>query len=171
MSYRLVPESDEDEADGTSAKSMSINKTAEATAKASLGMPDDGFLRLLRAAALIAVVAGAAGSFGLMLYVGRRNNSHVLLALFTVWDLSPFIALVLADIVSKGWQVLTQTTLCIVMLIIALSSLAIYADVAFGPPRPQPAFMFLVVPLASWVLMAVALPVAAFVSNRRKHRG
>ena len=136
-----------------------------------MSMNSPGFLRPLRIAALIAVVAGAAGSFGLMLHVGRRNNSHVLLVLFTIWDLSPFIALILADIVSKGWPVLTRTSLYSGMLIITLGSLAIYADVAFGPPRPQPAFMFLVVPLASWVLMAAALPIAAFVSGRRTHRG
>jgi hypothetical protein len=145
--------------------------TGDATFKASPGRPDDGFFRLLRAAARIAVVAGAAGSFGLMLHVGRHNNSHILLVLFTIWDLSPFIALVLADIVLKRWPVLTRTTLYSVMLIIALGSLAIYADVAFGPPRPQPAFMFLVVPLASWVLMAAAIAIAAFVSGRRTHRG
>ena len=41
----------------------------------------------------------------------------------------------------------------IVMLILALGSVAIYADVAFGPPREKPAFVFLVVPLASWLLI------------------
>ena len=87
---------------------MSINGP---TAKASRRRPDGGFLGLLHAVALIAVVAGALGSVGLMLWVGHRNSSRVLVVLFAIWDLSPFIALVLADIVSKRWSVLTRATL------------------------------------------------------------
>jgi hypothetical protein len=124
---------------------MSINGPSEITAKANRGRPDGGFLGLLRAVALIAVVAGALGSVGLMLWVGHRNPSRVLLVPFAIWDLSPFIALVLADIVSKRWSVLTRATLYGVMLVITLSSLAFYGNVVWRP-RPQPAFVFLVVP-------------------------
>jgi hypothetical protein len=51
-----------------------------------------GFLGLLRAVAIIAVLAGAGGSIGMTLRVGHRNNSRVLLVLFGIWVLSPFIA-------------------------------------------------------------------------------
>ena len=61
------------------------------------------FLGLLRAVAMIAVVAGAGGSIGLMLRVGRRNDSRILLALFGIWVLSPFLALVFANVVSMRW--------------------------------------------------------------------
>jgi len=126
----------------------------------------DGFLGPLRTVATIAVVAGAGGSTGLMLRVGHRNRSLILLALFGIWVLSPFIALVLASVVSKRWPVITRAALYSVMLVLTLGSLAIYADVAFGPPRAKPAFVFLVVPLASWLLIAIVVPVAAFVSRR-----
>src|SRR6266446_6552565 len=149
---------------------MSINGPNELTAKASRGRPDGGFPGLLHAVALIAVVAGAAGSIGLMLWVGRRNPSRVLLGLFVIWDLSPFVALLLADMVSKRWSVVTRATLHIVMLVIALSSLALYADVVWRP-RPQPAFMFLVVPFGSWLLMMIVVPAAALISGRRSRRG
>src|ERR1700687_1070241 len=99
---------------------MSINGPGESTSMARPGSPDGGFLGLLRAVALIAVVAGALGSVGLMLWVGHRNPSRVLLVLFVIWDLSPFIALVLADIVSKRWPVVTRATLYGVMLILSL---------------------------------------------------
>ena len=46
------------------------------------------------------------------------------------------------------------------MLIVMLGSPAIYARIAFGPPTTQPAFMFMVVPFASWALMAIAALVA-----------
>src|SRR5258708_28665132 len=118
----------------------------------------------LRTAALIAVLAGAAGSVGLMLYVGRRNNSRILLLLFALWVLSPFVALILADVVSKRWSVLTRAALYDMMLVLTLASLAIYARVAFGPPRAQAAFAFVVVPPASWLLIALVVPIAARIS-------
>jgi phosphate/sulfate permease len=49
----------------------------------------------------IAVPIAAVGSVGLMLYAGHCNNSQVLLVLFRLWVLSPFMALVVADAVSK----------------------------------------------------------------------
>ena len=149
---------------------MSINSPDEITAKASRGRPGIGFLRLLHAVALIAVVVGAVGSVGLMLWIGHRNPSRVLLGLFVIWDLCPFVALLLADMVSKRWSVVTRATLHIVMLVIALSSLALYADVVWRP-RPQPAFMFLVVPFGSWLFMIIAVLIAALISGRRSRRG
>src|SRR5258708_7139053 len=109
----------------------------------------DGFLGLLRALALTAVAIGAVGSVGLMFWVGHRNPSRVLLFLFLIWVLAPFVALLLADMVSKRWSVITRTTLYSVMLILTLSSLAFYGDVVLRP-RPQPAFIFIVVPACSW---------------------
>jgi hypothetical protein len=149
---------------------MSINGPSEITAKASRGRRDGGFLGLLRAVALIAVVAGAGGSVGLMLWVGHRNPSRVLLILFTIWVLSPFVALILAQMVSKRWSVLTRATLYSVMLVVTLGSLAIYGDVLLRPPK-KAAFPFLVVPFASWLLMTIVVPIAALISRRRSRRG
>lgn len=135
------------------------------------GGPLSGSLGLLRIVALTAVVAGAAGSLGLMLRVGNRNNSLILIGLFAGWVLSPFVGLILADIRSNRWSVPTRATLYSLMLLLALGSVALYANVAFGPPRPQPAFMFLVVPLGSWLLMTTVVPIAALVSGKRSRRG
>jgi hypothetical protein len=151
---------------------MSINGPSETTVKASRGRSDGGFLGLLSAVALIAVVAGALGSVGLMLWVGHRNPSRVLLVLFAMWDLSPFIALVLADIVSKRWSVLTRATLYCVTLVITLGSLAIYAEiVVVRPAGSANAFLFVVVPPASWVLMTIVVPMIALISGRLSRRG
>jgi hypothetical protein len=149
---------------------MSINSPAEITAKVNRGRPAGGLPGLLHLVALVAVVAGAAGSVGLILWVGHRNPSRVLLVLFVIWDLSPFVALVLADMVSKRWSVITRATLHIVMLVVALGSLALYWDVVLRP-RPQPAFMFLVVPFGSWLLMMIVVPIAALISRGRSHQG
>ena len=149
---------------------MSINGPSEITAKASRGRPDGGFLGLLHAVALTAVVAGAGGSVGLMLWVGHRNPSRILLVLFAIWVLSPFMALLLADMVSKRWSVLTRVTLHCVMLVLTLGSLAIYGYVVLRPTGSKPAFVFLVVPLGSWLLIAIVVSIAALISGRLSRR-
>jgi hypothetical protein len=128
-------------------------------------------LGLLRATALAAVLVGAVGSVGLTLHAGRRNPSRLLMVLFTLWVLSPFVALVLASVAAKRWSFPTRATLYVVMLVVTLGSLAIYGDVALGPPRAKTAFFFLVVPPASWLLIAIAVPIAALISGRRSRRG
>ncbi len=130
----------------------------------------NGFLAPLRVAGIIAVVVGAAGSIGLTLRAGHRNNSLVLLMLFGVWVLSPFVALAVAYMISRDWPVLTRATLYTLTLVLTLGPLAIYGDVELGPPRAKPAFVFLVVPLASWLLIAIVLPAAAFLSGRLSRR-
>jgi hypothetical protein len=134
------------------------------------GRPAGGFVGVLRAAALIAVLGGALGSVGFMLRAGR-NAPVFLKLLFGLWVLSPFMALVLADVISKRWSLLTRATLYSVMLVLTLGSLTIYGDVALAPPRSQGAFVFVVVPPASWLLIATALPTAALISGRRSRRG
>ena len=115
----------------------------------------------LRAAAIMTALVGAGGSIGCTLRVGRRNHSLPLMSLFAVWVLSPFVALVFAGVVSKRWPARARATLYGVTAVVVLGSLAIYGDVAFGPPRAKPAFFFLAVPLASWLAMAVAGAIAA----------
>src|SRR5260221_6170555 len=115
-------------------------------------------------AAFLAVVAGAASSIYFMLRVG---HAQVLLnALFTIWVLAPFVAAVIADAVSSEASALTRTTLYGLMLVLAIVSPAIYGSVALGPPRPQPAFWFLMGPFVSCLLLAIAVPLARVVSRK-----
>jgi peptidoglycan/LPS O-acetylase OafA/YrhL len=131
-------------------------------------MPESGFPGLLRTTALIALLAGAVGSVGLMLHAGRHNHSQLLLALFTFWVLSPFVALALAEVVSKRWSGQSRVALYSLMLILTLGTLGVYAVVTLGPPRAKPAAVFLVVPSASWLLIAA---VAALTAARRSRLG
>jgi hypothetical protein len=125
------------------------------------------FLGVLRVTALTAVLAGAVGSIGLMLRAGQRQQSRILIGLFTIWVLSPFAGLVAADMVSKRWSVVTRAALYTVMLIVALGSVAIYGDDTLGHRRAQAAFVYVVVPPASWLIIAIVIPIAAFISARR----
>ena len=122
----------------------------------------------VRAAALIVVLAGAVGSVGLMLRAGHPPLFRRVL--FAVWVLSPFALLLLAEMISKRWSVLTRAALYCVMLVLTPVTLVIYAVVAFGPPRAQPAFVFVLVPPASWALTAIVMPIAGLISGRLSRR-
>ena len=124
----------------------------------------------LRRAALILLAAGAFGAVGLMGFVGRHQRSVLLMVLFTVWVLSPYATLAVAVALSGRWSVPIRTTLYVLTIVLVLASLAIYATVAFGPPRPQPAFYFIVVPPACWLLIAIVIPMAAVIAGRRAGR-
>jgi hypothetical protein len=91
-----------------------------------------------------------------MFYAGRHQNSRILLLLFATWVLSPFMAA----------AVLTRAALNVTMLVIALGSLAIYGDVAFGHTKAKVGTVFLIVPLLSWLLIAVVVATAALVARR-----
>jgi len=147
---------------------MSIDAPDEITSEARRGRPDGGFLGLLRVVALISVMAGAVGSVGLMLRGG--HPPLFLRVLFAIWVLSPFMALLLADMVSKRWSVVTRATLHGVMLVITLSSLAIYGYVVLRPRESTPTFVFVVVPPASWLLIAIVVPMAASISGMLSRR-
>ena len=148
---------------------MSTIGPADSTAEAARGESADGFLGLLRAAALIATMVGAVGSVGLMYWVGHRSVSRIffLLVLFAGWVITPFVALLLVERISKRWSITTRAAIHGLMLVITLITLAIYGRVAFGPPRPRPAAAFLIVPVASWLLMAIVVPLTAWISSKR----
>jgi hypothetical protein len=117
---------------------------------------------------MVSVVAGASGSAGLMLRAG--HPPLLLRALFTGWVLSPFVGLALASIASKRWSVPTRATLHCVTLVISLGSLACYGGIVAMPPRSRPAFVFLVVPFGSWLLLALALLISTSVARRLSRR-
>ena len=140
------------------------------TSKVNGGGPDGGFPALLRHAALIAALAGAVGSLGLMFSAGRRNPSYLLKFLFAVWVLSPFLALLWANVASKRWSVVMRATVFVLTLAIALGGLVVYGAHVFGYLRAKTGFVFLVVPAASWLLIAFVVPIAALIYGRLSSR-
>jgi len=150
---------------------MSVNDPRQKTSSTAAGRPESGLLGILRGAALVAVVAGAVGSEVLMLRAGR-SSPRLLLVLFTIWVLSPFVGLLWANLVSRRWSVVTRVTLYCVTFVVALGSLAIYSELIV--PKPQGAanaFLWVVVPPASWLLMLIVVPLAALVWRRLSRRG
>ena len=123
----------------------------------------------LRTTARVVLVIGAVGAIGLMLRAGQ-SAPRLLLILFTGWVLSPFVVLAAADIFSKRWSPLTRATLYTVALIVTLATVATYGYVALGPPSEKTAPAFVLTPPLSWLLIAVAVSTAAFISARRSRR-
>lgn len=146
------------------------HERGEMTSKGARVVFKHGILSSLRRAALIAVLAGAGASLAFMLRASHRQNSRVLLLLFGIWVLFPFITAVWAYVVSNGWTVVVRVPLYMVMLVVSLVSLSIYGGVAFRHLRAKVGFVFLVVPLASWLVIAIAVSMATVVSRRQSRR-
>jgi len=120
----------------------------------------------LRTMARLAVAVGAIGSVALMLYIGRRNQHYWLLVMFVVWDAAPFLALGFLDFYAARWSAATRAALYIVTLTVTVVSLGAYVDVVVRP-RPQPAALFLIMPVVAWLLMAAAVPMTEYLSRKQ----
>ena len=102
------------------------------------------------------LIAGAVGSLALMLYAGR-SNTHTLITIgFIFWVLTPFALLALTER-RAGNATLTW--------IVVLGSLAIYAYRAAVPPRSTGAFLFVIVPPVSVVLVLAVLGIVSVMSR------
>jgi hypothetical protein len=122
----------------------------------------------LRAAALIAIPIGAAGAVALF-FRAADHPPPILVFLFIVWLISPFVLLAFAEARSPRWTMRTQAALHGVTIVIALASLAIYGKwITVTPPGSAKAAPFIVVAPASWILTVVVVSAAALLSRRDK---
>ena len=146
------------------------HERSETMPRADQEVSEQGVFGLLRRATLITLLAGAGASLAFMLRAGHRQSSRVLVLLFGIWVLFPFVTAVWAHVFSKRWAVVVRAPLYVVMLVVTLVSLPIYGAVAYGLLRTKVGFVFLIVPLASWLVIAIAVSTASVVS-RRQSRG
>jgi hypothetical protein len=123
----------------------------------------------LRTLALGAMLVGAGGAAGFLLRAGR-HTPRLLLAIMAAWVLAPFGALICAGSVAKRWPAWIQETLIGVMLAVSLGSLAMYTFDASRPRTGPAGFVFVMVPLASWLFLAVVLSIAALVAKRQRSK-
>jgi hypothetical protein len=125
--------------------------------KEPLSAGDGQSLGVLPTIARLALLAGAATCVVLMLRTPQHVSRIIVLAvLFTGWTLLPFAALALADLRSASWSMKARVFLYQLMLIVSVASVAAYAFIATHLPAAQPAFPFLVLPVASWLVMVMA---------------
>ena len=124
---------------------------------------------LLRTIAVVVVLAGAVGSLVMTLQAGHKNSSVLLVVLFASWVLSPFIAFLITNVMSRLWNDLNRKTLYYIMIFLPVVSLVSYSG-AISPPGMKPAFIFLVVPFISWLFLGIFILIAVS-QSRKKNRG
>jgi hypothetical protein len=146
------------------------HERSETMTRVDREVSEQGIFGLLRGVTLIALLAGVAASIAFMLRVGHRQSSRILVLLFGIWVLFPFMTSVWAHAYSKRWTVVVRAPLYVVMLLVTLASLPIYGAAAFGILSAKVGFLFLIVPLASWLVIAIAVSMAAVVSRRQSRR-
>lgn len=115
---------------------------------------------VFRKIALFLIMVGALGSLYFVVKAGHKNHAFLLVILFVFWALSPFMGLLVASVVSNRWSVLARSTLYVLIFLVPVGTLVIYSG-AWSPSGVKPAFVFLIVPLVSWLLMAIVFPIAA----------
>jgi uncharacterized membrane protein YhaH (DUF805 family) len=123
---------------------------------------------LLRKIALIVILIGWVVSLGFTIQAGSKNRSVILIILFLGWVSSPFVGLSVAALLSRRWLVVPRMVLCILMIFIAICSVVGYSG-ALSPAGMKPAFVFLVIPLISWILIVIIIPVV--ISRAGKKNG
>jgi len=121
----------------------------------------------LTRSAQMSLILGAAGSLALTIYAGRHQHSVALLAMFVVWVLLPFVGLFASNRASPAAPASGRISLQIATVIICASSLLAYGTVALGPPHHNTAFIFIVFPAVSWLVIGVDLLIARKMSRAR----
>ena len=119
----------------------------------------------LRTVARILLAVGAVGSLYFMFNASRNQKSILLIALFTGWILSPFAGLFLADRFSKSWSVNVRSSFYWLTIILIVISLVGYSG-AFNTPNTKNAFVFIIIPLISWLVITISVLTARRLSRK-----
>jgi hypothetical protein len=120
---------------------------------------------LLRVMAIIILFAGGIVSAWFTFDAVQGNHSGLLKSFFLIWILSPFLALIRVYSISGHWPAIRRGLLYNLMLFVAFISMVAYSG-EWNLPGMKPAFLFLVVPLFCWALMAIAY----FILKRKKRK-
>jgi hypothetical protein len=82
--------------------------------------------------AIIGLAIGGAASLALTLYAGRHQRSVILILLFALWVVSPFLGILCAHLITDRWLRFARIMLYALTLCVVSICPGIYAAVAFG---------------------------------------
>ena len=117
-------------------------------------MKSSSSLQILRIFSLIVLLLGAISSF-YFVFAGGRNNSSVLLRLlFIGWVLSPFVALLFFNIRLKQQTIRVYIIFYWFSIILSIVSFIFYKGILIIP-NVNNAFIYLMIPFASWLLIGI----------------
>src|SRR5215471_8602395 len=122
--------------------------------------PADGLRSTIRSAGLAALAVGALGALVLMFRAGGPNRPAVLVPLFAVWDVSPYVLLWLLDRLSARWARTPRVALYGAMIATTIGSIGFYLYDAIHPRTAQAAFAYVIVPPVCWLFAGAVLGVA-----------
>lgn len=113
------------------------------------------------------IVTFIAHVWSLILLIGATQSpSLILVALFVFWVSSPFVGLSLLFLLGRRWPPVARIVLYFVGILCAAGSLLIYERIIQPPAGSPNAFIWLVTPAASWLLIIVAFSIAWLISGR-----
>ena len=113
-------------------------------------------LKLLQTMAMVVAIVGAIGSLYFMFKAGRNQKSILLISLFAVWLLSPFVGLFLAAKISNRRKIPARALIYWLLIILSIGSLVAYSGI-LASSGTKGAFIFLVAPFTSWVIIVIIL--------------
>jgi hypothetical protein len=125
----------------------------------------DDKLDMLRIISLVIVTAASLASLIFTIRAGHRNKSVILILLFAIWVLSPFVTMAVAGVASVCWSNINRVRLYILMTLMSLISLGAYSGV-LSPHGTKTAFVFLIGPFLSWVTLTVIFLLVRFRKGR-----
>jgi hypothetical protein len=105
----------------------------------------------------LVLVTSIVGAMVSMFAVGHRQPSVILMAMFFVWVLSPYVALWLANVRAADWNPPPRRQLQYATVLISLAALGRYLWVLVWPVVHQPASTFMIVPFISWLVVAMVI--------------
>lgn len=112
-------------------------------------------LSIVRIVALLLVLAGWGLSLHFLLLMGKDQPSIIVKLFFITWVSLPFMVLLVMDRQLTSWKPPVRLFLCALMETIAILSAIVYSGIFTFEGRP-PAFIYLVAPFVSLVIMAVS---------------
>lgn len=121
----------------------------------------------MRRNAIRAALLGAVSSAALMIYAGRKSPQHLIIALFVIWVVFPFLAMLVAAMPAREWPELRQRALYRFMIGVSVISPLAYAIAAFVPIGTRPTPIFVMVAPITVVSLAVTI-LAAMRMNRTR---
>jgi hypothetical protein len=117
-------------------------------------MRNNLLLKIIWIVALLSILIGAIDSLVLTLHAGNRNKSIFLPALFVLWVLSPYVALMAATLKLNRHSITSRIVLYVTAIIISLCSLLGYSGI-LNLPNAKHAAIFLITPLVSWIIIII----------------
>jgi hypothetical protein len=116
-------------------------------------MKNDLF-RLPKVSASVSIIAGIVSI--VLLFNASEHPPIILRTLFIGWVLVPYIGMIIITNITKKRDEKSQRLIFYSLISLSLLSMIAFTGI-FRPENSKPAFTWLIVPLVSWIIIAIIL--------------